>query len=79
MIKKRILSIDDQINNILMDKFPGLTCPQCGKAEIYAGMVEIKYFEEANESTVISFDVFCRSCGGFIGKWDKTNRMYWFR
>lgn len=66
----------NDIDNILLERFPEHKCPECGKNGVYAGCIEDQYDETHEENVVLSFDVFCKECGAVLGKWDNTNREY---
>jgi len=75
-IKYNRLVKEEEIDGILQQKFNNYICPSCGKKGIYAGCIETQYDEKNDENVVLSFDVFCKDCGGVFGKWDNTNREY---
>jgi hypothetical protein len=75
-IKYNKFVTEKDVNEIVESKFQGLICPSCGKVGIYAGCIETQYDEKRSDTVVLSFDVFCKICGDFIGKWDNTNREY---
>ena len=43
--------------------------------EVYAGCVETQFDEKSEDDIVLSFQVFCKSCGQLVGAWDNTNRQ----
>ena len=67
---------EKEIEGILLQKYPDHKCPSCGSNGIYAGCIETQYDEKRDEEVVLSFNVFCKDCGGVFGKWDNTNREY---
>lgn len=77
-IKYNSFVTKNEIEGILIQKYPDHRCPSCGSNGIYAGCVETQFDEKRDSNVVLSFDVFCRECGGFFGKWDNTNVEYLF-
>lgn len=67
---------EDQIPQILKEKYPNNICPECHKNGVYAGCIETQYEDKIDEMILLSFDVFCKECGAFLTKWDNTNRQY---
>lgn len=64
------------VDGILQQKYKDHNCPSCGSNGIYAGCMETEYDEQHDENVVLSFDVFCKYCGGCFDKWDNTNLEY---
>jgi len=69
---------EDKIEAIVVSKFPNKECPDCHEKSVYAGCIEKQYDDKTDEEIILSFDVFCKSCGAFLSKWDNTNRNYYF-
>jgi len=66
----------NELNEILVDKYPNHICPKCKKEGIIARCVETNYDEKHHVNVLLSFSVFCNECGECFGRWDNTNRQY---
>jgi len=75
-IKYKAYITEDEIDNIIMRKFPEKICPHCKHEGLYAGAIETQYESKYDEYIVLSFSVFCDKCHDFIDKWDNTDRKY---
>jgi ribosomal protein S27AE len=64
-----------QVENILTQKYPNKTCPECKQDTLYAGGIETQFDDRTEDDIVLSFNVFCKNCGQLIGAWDNTNRQ----
>lgn len=75
-IKYNSFVTQNEIDSIILKRFPNHKCPKCGKNGVYAGCIEDQYDEKCDENVILSFDLFCKECGAVLGKWDNTNREY---
>lgn len=69
---------EDKIGEILEQKYTNRECPICHENSVYAACIEKQYNKKLDREILLSFDVFCKSCGEFLSKWDNTNRNYFF-
>lgn len=74
-IKYKAYITEDEIDNIIMRKFPEKICPHCKQKSLYDVAPETQYDDKNDTYIVLSFDVFCEYCGP-IAKLNNTNRKY---
>lgn len=77
-VKFNLFVTEDEVQGILEDKFPDKECPDCHEKSLCIGYIEKQYYEKIDKHIVLSFDIFCESCGALATKWDNTNRHFYF-
>ena len=77
-IKYKKFITKNDIDSIILDQYPDFKCPECNAKGVYAGCIEDQYDEIKDENVVISFSLFCNSCGAVLDKWDNTDHEYLF-
>jgi len=61
--------------NIIKD----LSCSRCGNKTFQHSVFDTLYDEDKDDYCVLSFDIFCKGCGNFLGKYNNSNTNYWFK
>lgn len=64
---------------IYENRIQGLSCPSCGNKTFQHSAFNTVYDNDRDDYCVLSFDVFCKSCGNPIEKYNNSKTNYWFK
>lgn len=64
---------------IYENRIKDLSCSKCGNKTFQHSAFETVYVDDRDEYCVLSFDIFCKSCGTPLEKYNNSNRNYWLK
>lgn len=79
-IKYRKRITIDEVDSIFHERFNGKSCSSCGSSDLFPGSIESQYDEAEDAEVLLSFCVFCKSCGHLEPfRYDNMFREYFFK